>query len=402
MGYAMPMDEINQNVLRMIKASDVGKMLSSADMALLETELETVPAQRVGGWLGEQIAKAARQQMAKGDFTGHPFRGNQWSDSSGAGSGGASGSAVGRNPRDQGDSLSVASANQALAIRGERGVLFDGLKLAMKGGFDDDPKAMKLLSRAEEYGIDTKAGKDAIGDLVDHLENENQHTFAEAANRVLNPRSGSSDEADGSDKGPDKATRQANNERDALREADKKKIDDLAARQRQQREASRQGKVKIDQDNIDAPLKAEEAAEYKAQHKDAVKALKATTSLISKLRVAANDLPKKFRDAAFMELQQAVDDTDRWADNLKSAGTKPTIRGAVKMSYVGMNIGESVKGSIRVAMEEINSGRKADGQRLFKFDSLDDSALQDASDRNFGVNDSKYDTEGAMDIIDGE
>ena len=65
MGYAMPMDEINQNVLRMIKASDVGKMLSSADMALLETELETVPAQRVGGWLGEQIAKAAQQQWLK-------------------------------------------------------------------------------------------------------------------------------------------------------------------------------------------------------------------------------------------------------------------------------------------------------------------------------------------------
>ena len=106
MGYAKPMDEINQNVLRMIKASDVGKMLSSADMALLETELETVPAQRVGGWLGEQIAKAAQQQMAKGDFTGHPFRGNQWSDSSGAGSGGASaGSGKGKGSKSERDAL---------------------------------------------------------------------------------------------------------------------------------------------------------------------------------------------------------------------------------------------------------------------------------------------------------
>lgn len=199
MGYAMPMDEINRNVLQMIKASDVGKMLSSADMVLLETELETVPAQRVGGWLGEQIAKAARQQLAKGDFSGHPFRGNQWSDSSGAGAGGgrslASGATTGRRGRDQGDSLSVNSANQALAIRGERGVLFDGLSNALIANFANDEKAMKLLVRADEYGIETKAGKDALRDLVEHLENENQHTFAEAAARVLNPRLVSSEEA---------------------------------------------------------------------------------------------------------------------------------------------------------------------------------------------------------------
>ena len=120
MGYAMPMDEINQNVLRMIKASDVGKMLSSADMALLETELETVPAQRVGGWLGEQIAKAAQQQMAKGDFVGHPFRGNQHSSASGGGRGSAGGGPNRRSLGRVGASEQILGAlNDELAGRSE-------------------------------------------------------------------------------------------------------------------------------------------------------------------------------------------------------------------------------------------------------------------------------------------
>jgi hypothetical protein len=366
------MDEINRNVLRMIKASDVGKMLSSADMALLETELESTPAQRVGGWLGEQIAKAARQQMAKGDFTGHPFRGNQWSDSSGTGAG-----------------SSGASAGSGKGTGGKRYAVSE----LVAGDF------VEITTKDNVYLGEVFRNKNGVLTMDDE-NNDVVNIKIEDIELIDNEKV--LDEAESSDEGPDKATRQANIERRVKIEADKKKIDDQAARQRQKREASRQGKVKIDQDNIDAPLKAEEATEYKAQHKNAVKALKTTTSLISKLRAAANDLPKKFRDAAFMELQQALDDTDRWADNLQSAGTKPTIRGAVKMSYIGTNIGESVKGSIRVAMDEINSGRKAEGKTSLKFDTLDDSALQDASDRNFGVPDSKYDREGAMDIIDGE
>jgi len=120
MGYAVPMDEINKNVLRMIKASDVGKLLSSADMVLLETELETVPAQRVGGWLGEQIAKAARQQMAKGDFVGHPFRGNQHSSASGGGRGSLGGGPKRRSGGRVGASEQrLAALNDELAGRSE-------------------------------------------------------------------------------------------------------------------------------------------------------------------------------------------------------------------------------------------------------------------------------------------
>lgn len=85
----MGMTDINKAILEMVRKSTVGETMASADMDDLATVLESTPAQDVGGFLGEQIRKAAI--MAKGDYVGHPFRGNQWSDSSGASTGGVGG-----------------------------------------------------------------------------------------------------------------------------------------------------------------------------------------------------------------------------------------------------------------------------------------------------------------------
>lgn len=154
-------------------------------------------AQTTGLWrmLISKAIKEHRDGFEKGDFVGHPFRGNQHSDSSGASRGGAGGSRTGSSSaggrgrnRDQGDSLSAIAANSALEIKGKRGVLFDGLKMSVTANFSGDAKAMKLLGRAEAYGIDTNAGKDALSDLFDYFEDENQSAFAEAAARVINPR----------------------------------------------------------------------------------------------------------------------------------------------------------------------------------------------------------------------
>lgn len=85
--HDMAMTEVNKIILEMVRKSTVGQTMTPADLQDLETTLETTPAQKVGGWLGLQIREAAR--LAKGDYIGHPFRGNQWSDSSGASTGGA-------------------------------------------------------------------------------------------------------------------------------------------------------------------------------------------------------------------------------------------------------------------------------------------------------------------------
>lgn len=87
------MKPTNEIVLKMVLASSVGQAMSDADRDALRQTLETTDVRDVQGWLGDQIRKAGA--IFKGDFVGHPFRGNQHSDSSGSSTGGASGGAKG-------------------------------------------------------------------------------------------------------------------------------------------------------------------------------------------------------------------------------------------------------------------------------------------------------------------
>lgn len=87
------MTPTNTVILKMVLNSPVGQAMSDADRDALKQTLETTDARDVQGWLGNQIQKAAA--IFKGDYDGHPFRGNQHSDSSGASQGGAGGSAKG-------------------------------------------------------------------------------------------------------------------------------------------------------------------------------------------------------------------------------------------------------------------------------------------------------------------
>ena len=62
--------------------------------ASVRKEIEQHGLEGAGVTARQQIAVAmlkARNVISKGDFVGHPFRGNQWSDSSGAGIDGAGG-----------------------------------------------------------------------------------------------------------------------------------------------------------------------------------------------------------------------------------------------------------------------------------------------------------------------
>lgn len=83
------MTPLNAAVFKFVCASPVGKAMSDADREALRSTLETTDVRDVRGWLGEQVRKAAAAAVAKGDYEGHPFRGNQYADASGASTGGA-------------------------------------------------------------------------------------------------------------------------------------------------------------------------------------------------------------------------------------------------------------------------------------------------------------------------
>jgi len=101
----------NATILRLFTATDVGKAMGAADLADLSSQLMSMPAAEIQGWVGDQISKAAAEFLAKGDFVGHPFRGNQYADSSGA-STGAAGSKAGSPERRAAD---IARARQIAA-----------------------------------------------------------------------------------------------------------------------------------------------------------------------------------------------------------------------------------------------------------------------------------------------
>lgn len=73
---------MNQSaIFNLFASTPVAKAMSDADLEAIRRILETTPVGQVGGWYGEQIRKAAA--MVKGDYVGHPFRGNQHTDASG-------------------------------------------------------------------------------------------------------------------------------------------------------------------------------------------------------------------------------------------------------------------------------------------------------------------------------
>ncbi len=86
-----PMNDTNRAIYESVLASPVGKALRPEDVAALEQALAgDADPREVRGWLGDQIRKAA---VLKGDFVGHPFRGNQYTTAEGQSRGGASPSA---------------------------------------------------------------------------------------------------------------------------------------------------------------------------------------------------------------------------------------------------------------------------------------------------------------------
>ncbi len=143
------------------------------------------------------ISKAIKQHqdgVAKGDYVGHPFRGNQHSDASGASRGGAGGPRTGKpsGVRSR-DTREVDEMNAKLQAAGDRKLMFDGLKVMGQTRLDGDvdPKnsdlkqPMATLRRAEDAGIDTAEGRKLLVQARDEFEDKNHHDLVDAVQNVL-------------------------------------------------------------------------------------------------------------------------------------------------------------------------------------------------------------------------
>jgi hypothetical protein len=183
--------EMNQDAIyKMFAASPVGKSMSAADLDAMRQMLETTPVTQIGGWYGEQIRKAAR--LAKGDYVGHPFRGNQYTDASGVGRGSSSG------PSSRRSTAEIDAINERLARTGDKQLMMDGLlssaradvDAAMRAGKNNVPliDGLALLETANRAGVNTPEGKQALQRAFDWLENENYHGLAEGVHNIMQAR----------------------------------------------------------------------------------------------------------------------------------------------------------------------------------------------------------------------
>jgi len=121
------MTPINAAVFKFVCASPVGKAMSDADRDALRSTLETTDVRDVRGWLGEQVRKAAAAAVAKGDYEGHPFRGNQYADASGASTGGAGSTP---KPRVKGDAGMATGRGNKFRSRSDNDLRDDADELA--------------------------------------------------------------------------------------------------------------------------------------------------------------------------------------------------------------------------------------------------------------------------------
>ena len=460
--------------------------MSDADRQALAKTLETTDAQDVQGWLGDQIRKAAA--VFKGDFDGHPFRGNQWTDSSGTSQGGASGSRGGSEPKlprlkniKEGDFVDIdtQSGNYVGTVIGieadgrlviddvDKGEIKVGLKTIthLDGKLvNSPPRTESVEEERKRLGEGARAKEDAKY-KIDPAQFAQDTAAArirgakEFAERVIRDASPAGKRmirnADKTQEGfnrakdelemldssreqlikdlvneegmsPAKAREAINSEiyvaqvavensrffnsekpEDDSAEAGRQRVKDVGAkletarrgRERAEREeaasTARRGKLRpVDDDNIDKPLKGEEATEFKAGVKEAKAAIKQTRELIAELRAQANQkatrsmLGTKRLDDVQMALQEAQDETDRFED-VVSSNSKASIRSAVSISTMGADLGETVKGYVRQAASDMK----------LDVDARREASLQIAADKNFGVSGDKYDVEAAFDYV---
>jgi hypothetical protein len=353
----MPVDEFNEIVDDVNKAGGI-RNLSGLSRVLIEKALNDL-----------------RAGVEKGDYEGHPFRGNQWTDSSGTGRGGAGGGPKG-------------SKNQ-------RARYFDSApdrpQTAGARYFDSAPD--RPQAAGAKY-IDMKGNSprraESVQQELNRLSREGLQSQIDELKMYIDDHKGMAEVL--RDLGNEDGARQA----EANAAKAEKEVRGLKAEidRRQKRfemdQKTESAKTKVTEDNIDSKLKGDDLKQFKAQVKEAetaVKEFRKTVADIQK-RVAAEGV----RGVASI-LKEALNEARTFEKLVRDAKAAPTIRQAVRMTSLGTNAGENAKGALREVLGKLKGGESdADTEAI--------NALQTAGDKYFGLSPDRYNLDDAFDFID--
>lgn len=383
------MTPINESILKMVLASPVGKAMSPADQDALRAALETTDARDVGGWLGDQIRKAAT--VTKGDYDGHPFRGNQWSDASGVGAGGASGGPKGGKASTADikasarfDTLYSEAGNKALEkvyLKWAKTADFSRPTSELLKDFDQALKDSGL--EAEHSEIRDTVVREQVGDRITEIRDE---------------------------MGFDSKQRRDDEAR-AKAEGKKAKAAEYRRIQAERADAERQrridsGEVRVlDKKDMKEPLTGEAKTTFNAARKATLSAIDLTDDAIEELRGIADRIgrEKLGKDKAF-EFMEAIDSAQEQVDRIHDVvqSGKPTIGTALRLAELGANEAENIKNDLRSALRVLDSSRpKPQGRQSRDILGTDSAwsrttaALQSAMDSDFGINFDKIEYESS-------
>lgn len=443
------MNAINAAVLKMVLDSPVGRSMSDGDRAALTQTLTTTDPREVQGWLGEQIRKAARA-VVKGDYDGHPFRGNQWSDASGSSTGGAGAAGSGSGePRRRGkdiDDLSRADQKEfadrmsAAKTYAETREIIAEFKTRLADGSpspsDGSPKGNAKMSgkakvdtmfsdgdnkkvataftawvKSQKFPADHQITSKEINEFADSMEGKvgsevNDTAVREQLAEQYHEQTGI----------PYKA-RQARQDRDDSNRAKREALQEkrtqqarAAAEERQTAETERLGKLKPIGDDIGKKLPAAEAKQFAAGVKATRRAVERTDGVIAKLKrqwsekFGSNPRSQEAQDAA-AAIEEAQEVTDRIREMVGNIGDRASFGNALRLTQMGANEAETAKGALQEAQDFVAPSRerrigggvtftKPQSAAAESRDIKDVYSLQDAMDRDFGVDRDKYDVDG--------
>lgn len=377
------MTPINEAVLKMVLASPVGKAMSPADQDALRAALETTDARDVGGWLGDQIRKAAT--VAKGDFEGHPFRGNQWSDASGVGAGGASGKPPKqRGSRDLGR-LGRPSFSTMFSDKGNAAVERAFAKWAKTADFSRSPSELTLeFMRTLEGPIETKF-KEALDTAVREEVREKVNAIRDELGH------------DSPQKRDDEARAEAAGKK--AKAAEYRRIQAERAAAEQQRRID-SGEVRVlDKEAMKEPLTGEAKTTYNSVLKKTKAAIEQARDAIAQIREMSGKIGRdKMGDEKTQEIMFALDEAEESVDRIEDfASQRPTVGNAIRMAQLGVNEAETAKNAMRDALRVLERpypavrGR-AETRPAKRIDEPDGVwALQSAMDSDWGINYDKID-----------
>ena len=366
----MSMSETNRVIYEMMLQTPLGKSLSDADRGFLEQELSIKPVAQIDGWIGDQIRKAA-QSMAKGDFVGHPFRGNQHSDSSGAGATGGAGA-------------------QPKGAKGLKGVKVGDVVTLSTVSFPNEPPF--------DYTGDIVAKTPT---MITILTEDNKNHDTQGNPREIDIPNGNVVGVEVHSSDDESSSGDAKSMKDDLNalEAGFQAKENTKTKNEQAKADAKAKEIKVKlTDPLDAPNKKIFIADMREAGKAVMKAVKMSNNAAKVMQQILQD-PKvrasRERVAALREAMDSLQEANDYMDQFQGAydSAKQTIgsyKGAITASLYMTNAGELWKGAMRDVYERATfaaTGSKSSKKSPFGADDSVNttSVLQDAGDKSFGL-----------------